>query len=394
MEKNLIQTRVNAVKHVQDQLYAPASGEAPSSTHARSDAEAGNSTRVTPVRPLAGINLLTSRVTNDKPKPLAVRICDPGLFEVRLSREFDQEKKGQLQSVDRIVAYKLLKPILPAVFDEIARIGEEQPNFHAVTELILNTLHAQCLAGMHPNLPPILMHGAPGVGKTRYVKRMAKALGLDYCDIPLAGSSDAFKISGLSRYWGTAGPGLVASTLADSQVANPVFLLDEIDKAHRSENGDPLSSILLLLEKDTAACFKDDFVNVPINASYASYLATANSIEKLPLPLLSRFICVSIEPLDFEGRRKFAETVYAELREQEGYGAFFPDKMPPDLIGTLAGCDWLTGRELKREILQAMQRACRDAPLGIKPKGELVLRLSHLRLPAARQPTRAIGFHA
>ena len=323
---------------------------------------------------------------------LNIRICDAAQFEMRVNSETESDRKAMIRSLAKVTHLKRLPPIPRPVFEEIGRIGDEQPNFHKVTDLILDTLYAQCLSGMPATLPPILMYGAAGVGKTRYVKRITKALGLVYCDIPLSGNSDGFKVTGLSRYWSSAGPGMVASTLADSEVVNPIFMLDEIDKSHKSQNGDPLSRMLLLLEKETSAVFKDDFIDVPIDASYASYFATANCIEDLPPPLLSRFVCVHIEPLDYQGRCKLVKNVYGELREQEGYGAFFSETLPQELVNILADCDWLSGRELKREMMQSMQRACREAPIGKQPDNSLSLKSAYLHLPEKTKVGRRMGF--
>ncbi len=320
-----------------------------------------------------------------------VMICDKNQFGKRRMSEKDKENIAKLSALVNLTCAKELPPVGPEVFAEIKRIGDEQPNFSSVTEQILDTLHAQCLSGMSASLPPLLLYGAPGVGKTRYVKRIAAALGLPYCDIPLAGSADAFKISGLSRYWGSAGPGMIASTLADSKFANPVFLLDEIDKAGRSEQGDPLARILLLLEQETAVSFKDEFVDVPINAAFASYIATANEIDCLPEPLLNRFICIPIEPLDRHGRGTLVHTVYRELRTQRKYGAFLSQDIPLATLAMLVENEDMNGRALKRELQQAMQRACRSIPLGKKPNGAIALTPDCLRLPDMKK-SKSMGF--
>lgn len=325
---------------------------------------------------------------------MRVCICDREQFEKRCNDETDSANKKQMETFTNLAKGKRLSFITESVFAEIKLIGVEQPNFHKATEIILDTLYAQHLSGMPACLPPLLMNGSAGVGKTRYVRRMAKALGLPYCDVPLAGNSDAFKITGLSRYWGNAGPGIIAKTFAHSEIANPIFLLDEIDKSHKSENGDPLSRILLLLEKETSTTFKDDFFDVPIDVSYASYLATCNKIDDLPAPLLSRFICVNIQPLDYNGRCTFVNTVYKELCEQEKYGAFFTEILSQDTLSTLAEFEEMSGREIKRVILQGMQRACRAIIFGSKPDKSLVLKVSDLQLPEKKQAGRKIGFMA
>ena len=320
-----------------------------------------------------------------------VMICDRKGYEKRQQSEQDKESSAHLTELARLATCKKLRLIPHGVFAEIGRIGQEHPNFSCVTEQILTALHAQCLSGMAATLPPMLLYGAPGVGKTRYVKRIAAALGLPCCDIPLAGNSDAFKITGLSRYWGNAGPGMIATTFANSEVANPIFVLDEIDKVKRSENGDPLARILLLLEQETAAAFKDDFVDVPFDAEFASFIATANSIDELPEPLLNRFICLKIEPLDRQGRNTLVRTVYRELRTQQKYGVFLSEDIPSRTVNVLAECEALNGRELKRELQQAMQLVCRDIPLGYKPNRTIDLTADYLNLPEVKRK-QTMGF--
>lgn len=97
-----------------------------------------------------------------------------------------------------------------------------------------------------------------------------------------AGISDSIKIPGLSRYWSTADARLIASTIAGSVFGNPIFLFDEIDKAGYSERGNPLDTLLLLLEEETSCRFKDEFIGIPMNVSFASKLAKANSTQSLP----------------------------------------------------------------------------------------------------------------
>jgi len=320
-----------------------------------------------------------------------VMICDRKGYEKRQQSEQDKENSAHLVELSRLATCKKLRLISHGVFAEIEHIGQEHPNFSCVTEQILTALHAQCLSGMAATLPPMLLYGAPGVGKTRYVKRIAAALDLPFCDIPLAGNSDAFKITGLSRYWGNAGPGMIATMFANSEVANPIFVLDEIDKVKRSENGDPLARILLLLEQETAASFKDDFVDVPLDAEFASFLATANSIDELPEPLLNRFICLKIEPLDRQGRNTLVRTVYRELRAQQKYGVFLSEDIPVTTLNVLAECEALNGRELKRELQQAMQRACCSIPLGHKPNRTIELRVDYLCLPEQKK-SKSMGF--
>lgn len=322
---------------------------------------------------------------------LTISVCDASKFQERQDRESESDNKRTLECMTSITQPKRLSRIHAQVFSEIKHIGLEQPNFAEVTELVLNTLHTQAISGRAAQLPPMLLAGPPGVGKTRYIKRIATALGLPFTDIQLAGVSDSFKISGLSRYWGTAGPGVVANIFSANDVANPIFLLDEIDKTKADDKGDPLSVILLLLENESSRCFKDLFVDVPLDVSHASFIATANDLGKLPEPLLSRFHCLEVKPLDYDGRCAMVKTTYSELLAQEKLHEFLESEIPMTTLDLLAGCNALAGRELKREILLAMQRACRGHEFGQKVRQKIALDETHLRLPAIVNK-RSIGF--
>lgn len=319
-----------------------------------------------------------------------ITVCDAKLFHERLGLESDKDNEKRLGGLKGITKPKKLTHVPVQALAEIERLGEEQPNFAEVTELIINTLHAQMITGRSAQLPPLLLSGAPGVGKTRYIKRIAKILGVAFADIQLAGVPDAFKICGLSRYWGTAGEGVIANLFATQDFANPIFLMDEIDKTKKDEKSDPLSVILLLLEKESSKCFKDSFIDIPMDVSHASFIATANSISELPETLLSRLHCIEVQPLDYAGRCMMVKTTYQELLEQEGFQGFLSPELALGMLEALAGCEELNGRELKREILLAMQRACRELKVGQK-KISVPLLAQHLRLPEVKV-SRPMGF--
>ncbi len=321
---------------------------------------------------------------------LTIHVCDEKAFQKRLKQETEKYHEKKLFSLTRITKPKRLQLISPNVFSEIERIGEEQPNFAEVTELILTTLHSQAITGRAAQLPPMLLTGAPGVGKTRYIKRIAAALKLPFIDIQLAGVADAYKICGLSRYWGSGGTGLVVNTFVENDVANPVFLLDEIDKTRKSEQTDPLAVILLLLEKESSRYFKDSFLDLPLDVSHASFIATANDISELPEPLLSRFYCIEVQALDSAGRCTMVNTVYSELLVEEQLLNHLARHLPEGTIDMLASSE-VNGRELKREILLGMRRACREFKLGNIVTSKIELTLEYFRLKECK-PTRSIGF--
>lgn len=325
-----------------------------------------------------------------------VRICSEDGFKNRSEQESEENNKKRLVNLKGLTQNKNLPYIHQRALEEIRHIGAEHPNFSEVTELVLDTLHGQMLACSAAQLPPMLLVGPPGIGKTRYISRIAKALHLPFSNIQLAGVGDAFPITGLSRYWSTAAEGSLTRIFIDSKVANPIFLLDEIDKVGRLEKCDPLSAILLLLEEGTTRAFKDQFIDIPMDISHASFLASANDIGGLPAPLLSRFQIIHIKPLDLESRRTMIRSTYQELLAEEGLSVLLGHLLPDATVEELANYQTLGGRELKRELKMAIHRACREFEMG-QPMRLVPLQTWHLKLAkdaAKKRSTLSFGVSA
>lgn len=228
-------------------------------------------------------------------------------------------------------------------------------------------------------LPPILLSGEPGVGKTAFSQRLAAVLGVPLINIDVATLDTSFKLTGLDAGYSTGKPGLIWDALQQACMS-PIVVLDEIDKLPtRTDEG--LGFLLGLLEPSTATRFVDACMGVPVDASCIHWVATCNEPARVDAALRSRMREFEISVPTPEQMPAVICSVYQGLRENESWGPLFNPDLALDVIAALAS-------HPPRVIWQLLSEACANAAVD----GRSHLEVSDLPQNAQSLRARRVGF--
>ena len=282
------------------------------------------------------------------------------VYEVPAVEKALQELSPSANEALRAIYEKMLRlggqrfTVKPSALPEMEALFEELPNFREVLEDIRKHLALCVDSNDSIELPPMLLLGEPGIGKTHFARKLSQLLGTGFGFVPMSSLTAGWVLSGASSQWKNAKPGKVFDTFLNGEYANPVIVVDELDKASSDGQYDPLGALYELLEIQTATRFVDEFVELPIDASGAVWLATANDASRIPEPLVNRLTVYEIDAPDEAGSTRIAKTIYSEVRNAHDWGRQFPETPGPSTLEKLAG---LPPREMRRAIQGAFGNA-------------------------------------
>ncbi|GAA0768507.1 AAA family ATPase [Ideonella azotifigens] len=247
--------------------------------------------------------------------------------------------------------------VKPSGLPAMGHLYDELPNFHGVLDAVRRQL-ALCEDSRDAlEITPMLLLGPPGVGKTHFAREIAQLLGTGMGFLSMSSLTAGWVLSGASSQWKGARPGKVFETLVDGNYANPVMVVDEIDKARGEHAYDPLGALYGLLEHDTAHSFTDEFAEVPIDASQVIWVATANDERAIPEPILNRMNVFEVQMPDAAAARAIASRLYASIRGAHAWGERFDETPSTAVLDRLAD---MAPREMRRAWMTAFGNARLD----------------------------------
>ena len=251
-------------------------------------------------------------------------------------------------------------------------LDKDHFGMETVKERILEHLAVLKLKGDMKS-PIICLYGPPGVGKTSLGKSIAASLNRKYIRMSLGGLHDEAEIRGHRRTYIGAMPGRIMQNIKKAESANPVFILDEIDKVNADYKGDPSSALLEVLDPEQNFAFHDNYLDIDFDLSKVLFIATANNLNSIPRPLLDRMELIEVSGYTQEEKAEIAQR-YLVPKELENHGLkeeqFSLTKPMTNFV-----IDKYTResgvRELDRKITGLMRKVAKNVAIGEKYNVEL-----------------------
>jgi ATP-dependent Lon protease len=288
--------------------------------------------------------------------PPEVLVFDPSAVKVleATAEGRDNETKARItEIVKKLRATNASKPlaVIPADWPaQLDQMAADFPNFVEFVDFLRRQFAlSRCGDGIL-SFPPVLFDGAPGIGKTELVLSLADLFGTTSMKIDMASAQCGAALSGSDAYWGNSREGQLFETLAFGDQANPIIVLDELDKSAGDDRWSPSSALFQLLEPLTAKAFTDLSVrDVALDASHVLWVATTNEVERLSAPMRQRFTVFTIPTPDAAQTETIAKSIYRRFQRQNAWGKGFPPELmdavarrlasfPPRQIRTLLQC--------------------------------------------------------
>jgi len=283
-------------------------------------------------------------------------LCDGKLAtELRDGGRSSSERERTLKQLSA-QPLRWLPKVTQAHIEAVRQLAHRHPNFQPAIRFVVRHLHLLKLGELPLHLPPMLLLGPPGVGKTMFAQGLAQVLPAYLRLQSMAEVTAGWILTGHSRSWSEGMPGVVTRVVAECPLGRlPLLLLDELDKASGDSRWPTDTALLGLLEPGTARTFRDENLDLELDVSRLSFILTANRANAIRPEILSRLKVIRIGSPTREQMPAIVESVDDAIRTEYPQldEAFEP--LGKDLIESLIS---QPPRDLKRLLLEAYALAC------------------------------------